>query len=172
MEMGFLKTNLPAPIVWVGLALAFVCFGFTFGGPRKQFWQRMTYTGLTLGTLSLAAQPALRKTKFTIKDVLLGVGSAGVLYVIFQIGDRLSRLILPKGSQEIDQIYSLDKHRPKQEIAARLALIIGPAEELFWRGLIQARFMQSYGRIVGTAMATAAYGGAHLVTGNLTLIGA
>jgi membrane protease YdiL (CAAX protease family) len=170
--MDFLRRNAPAPIVWLSLALAFVLFGFTFRGPRKQFWQRMTYTGLTLGTLSLVAQPELRRTRFTWKDVLLGLGSAGVLYGIFQIGDRLSRKILPGGARDIDQIYGLDAYRPKQEIAARLAFIIGPAEELFWRGLIQQRFMQAYGRVAGTAMATAAYGGAHLVTGNLTLIGA
>src|SRR5689334_22175082 len=117
--MGFLRKNLPAPIVWLGLSLAFICFGFTFGGPRKQFWQRMTYTGLTLGTLSLVSQPRLQKIRFTPRDVFLGIGSAGVLYGIFQIGDRLSRIILPQGAQEIDQIYGLDKHRPKQEIAAR-----------------------------------------------------
>lgn len=166
------RKELPAPVVWVGLALAFVCFGFTFRGPRKQFWQRMTYTGMTLGALSLAAQPTLRRVRVTPRDFILGLGSAGVLYGIFQLGDRLSRVILPQGAQEIDQIYGLDKHRPKQEIAARLALIIGPAEELFWRGFVQARLMEAFGRIPGAAMATAAYGGAHLVTGNLTLIGA
>ncbi len=170
--MDFLKKGLPQPIVWLALALAYVCFGLTFRGPRKQFWQRMTYTGATLGTLALVTQPSLRKTRFTINDVLLGLGSAGVLYGIFQIGDRMARLILPQGATEIDQIYGLDAHRPKQEIAARLALIIGPAEELFWRGLLQQRLMKQYGTIPGAAMATAAYGSAHLVTGNFTLIGA
>lgn len=170
--MDALKKYLPAPILWLGVVLAFVCFALTFKGPRKQFWQRMTYTGLTLGTFSLVAQPSLRKTRFTWRDVLLGLGSAGVLYGIFQIGDRIARLVMPKGATDIDQIYGLDAYRPKQEIAARLAFIIGPAEELFWRGFLQTRLMERYGRITGTALATAAYGGAHIVTGNLTLIGA
>src|SRR5438552_2120795 len=135
--MDSLKKYLPAPIVWLSVALAFVCFTLTFRGPRKQFWQRMTYTGLTLGTLSLVAQPSLRRTRFTWRDVLLGLGSAGVLYGIFQIGDRMARMIMPQGAMDIDQIYGLNTHRPKQEIAARLALIIGPAEELFWRGFLQ-----------------------------------
>ncbi|MDL1898666.1 CPBP family intramembrane metalloprotease [Anaerolineae bacterium CFX7] len=170
--MDFLKRNAPAPIVWVALALAFVLFGFTFRGPRKQFWQRMTYTGAALGPIALAAQPQLRKTRFTWTDVVLGLSSAGVLYAIFQVADRVTRKILPGGARDIDAIYGLDAYRPKQEIAARLALIIGPAEELFWRGFIQERFMNAYGRIIGTGMATAAYGGAHLVAGNFTLIGA
>ena len=170
--MDFLKRNAPAPIVWIALVLAFILFGFTFKGPRKQFWQRMTYTGAVLGPIAIAAQPQLRKTKFTFADILLGLGSAGVLYAIFQVADRVTRKILPGGARDIDNIYGLDAYRPKQEIAARLAFIIGPAEELFWRGFIQERFRQAYGRVIGTAMATAAYGGAHVVTGNLTLIGA
>src|SRR5581483_8802770 len=108
-----------------------------FRGPRKQFWQRMTYTGLTLGALALAAEPAARPRRLSARDVLLGLTSAGVLYGIFQLGDRMTRRILPQGAQEIDQIYSLDSHRPKWEIAARLASVIGPAEELFWRGFVQ-----------------------------------
>jgi len=166
------KKTVPTPFVWLCLVLAYILFGLTFRGPRKQFWQRMTYTGMTLGSVSLIAQPTLRQTKFTWRDIVLGLGSAGVLYGIFQIGDHLARIILPQGATDIEQIYGLDAYRPKQEIAARLALIIGPAEELFWRGLIQKHLMEKYGRIPGTALATAAYGGAHLVTGNLTLIGA
>ena len=68
-----------------GLAAAFVAFGLTFRGPRKQFWNRMTATGLTLGSLSLAARPELRKTRIGPKDVALGISSAAALYVIFQI---------------------------------------------------------------------------------------
>lgn len=167
-----LQDNAPPSAVTLSLGLAFFLFGLTFRGPRKQFWQRMTTTGAILGSLALVAQPELRKTRPTWRDVVVGLGSAGVLYGIFQIGDRLARRILPAGATEIDQIYGLDSYRPRQEIAARLALIIGPAEELFWRGLIQGRLMAQYGRVPGTALATAAYGGAHLVTGNLTLIGA
>ncbi len=166
------RNILPDPVVGLGLALAFVFFGLTFRGPRKQFWQRMTYTGLTLGSLSLAAEPRLRRTRFGLRDLLIGLGSAGVLYAVFQIGDRLARWILPKGGAEISSIYGLESLRPRNELAARLALIIGPAEELFWRGLVQERLMRKFGRLPGLALGVSAYGGAHLVTGNLTLIGA
>lgn len=162
----------PSPILWVSLLLAFGLFRFTFKGPRRAFWSRMTYTGALLGTLSLIAQPRLRNTRFTFRGAILGLASAGVLYAIFQIGDRLARRIMPNGSQEIDQIYGLDRYGNRREIGARLALIIGPAEELFWRGFLQGRLVNRFGPILGTAMATTAYGGAHLVTGNLTLIGA
>jgi membrane protease YdiL (CAAX protease family) len=170
--MRELRKGLPDLLVVPGVALAFILFGLTFRGPRAQFWQRMTYTGLTLGALSLAGEPRLRRTRFSFRDLWVGLGSAAILYGIFQIGDRLTRLILPKGAAEINSIYGLEALRPRNELAARLALIIGPAEELFWRGLLQARLMNRFGRLPGLALGVAAYGGAHLVTGNLTLIGA
>jgi membrane protease YdiL (CAAX protease family) len=71
---------------------------------------------------------------------------------------------MPRGREEIDDIYALRSLRPKDELAARLGLVIGPAEELFWRGFVQGR--------AGYLAATALYGGAHFVTGNVTLIGA
>jgi CAAX protease family protein len=162
----------PDPLVALALALAFALFGYTFRGPRAHFWHRMTGTGLTLGTLALVGEPRLQRTRFGWRDVLVGLGSAGILYGVFQIGDRMARRILPKGSAEINSIYGMETLRPRGELAARLALIIGPAEELFWRGLVQSRLIRKYGTIPGLGLATAAYGGAHLVTGNLTLIGA
>ncbi|HEU5015815.1 MAG TPA: CPBP family intramembrane glutamic endopeptidase [Roseiflexaceae bacterium] len=155
-----------------GLALAYVSFAQVFRGRRARFWPRMTRTGAILGSLSLASEPELRETRIGVKDVVIGLGSAGVLYIIFQIGDRFARWLLPKGSTEIASIYDLRTLGPTPVLAGRLALIIGPAEELFWRGLVQRRLMREYGPVVGTAAGTALYGGAHLVTGNVTLIGA
>jgi len=50
--------------------------------------------------------------------------------------------------------------------------IIGPAEELFWRGLVQEALMRRYGRWTGAAMAAVAYSAVHVTTGNFTLMGA
>ena len=58
------------------------------------------------------------------------------------------------------------------EIAARLALVVGPAEEIFWRGLVQTALMRRFGRWPGAALAATAYGGVHVTTGNFTLFGA
>jgi membrane protease YdiL (CAAX protease family) len=152
------------PVTAIGLAMAFGLFGLTFRGPRARFWERMTMTGLVLGNLALANDAELRRLRFRERDVALGLLSAAGLYAIFRVGDRTARRVMPKGSQEIEDIYSLRSLRPKSEIATRLVAIIGPAEELFWRGFVQRR--------IGAPGAAAAYGGAHLVTGNATLIGA
>jgi len=132
----------------------------------------MTATGLSLGTLAVLAEPELRATRVRARDVGLGMASAAGLYWIFRVGDRLARRLLPGGADEIDQVYELRSLRPVGELAARLALVIGPAEELFWRGLVQRRLAGRFGRWRGAAAAAAAYGGAHVATGNLTLTGA
>src|SRR5947207_1472243 len=107
------------PTLVGGLASAYAAFALVFRGPRSRFWQRMTGTGLSLGSLSLLAQPELRHTRIGPKDVALGLTAAGALYVIFQVGDRLARIILPKGSADIASIYELNTLRPQKEIAAR-----------------------------------------------------
>ena len=152
------------PVVTLGLAIAFGLFGLTFRGARAKFWERMTLTGFVLGAMALANDAELRRLRFRERDVALGLLSAAGLYAIFRAGDRMARTVMPRGSKEISDIYGLRSLRPKAEIATRLASVIGPAEELFWRGFVQRR--------IGTSGAALAYGGAHLVTGNATLIGA
>jgi membrane protease YdiL (CAAX protease family) len=156
----------------VGIGLAQALFAFTFRGPRARFWQRMTGTGLVLGAYGLTTSQASRHVRIGPREVALGLGSAAVQFATFQVGDRLARRIMPAGDREIGEIYGLRTLRPRGEIAARLAMIVGPAEEIFWRGTVQAGLMRLLGRWPGTAAGVAAYGGVHLVTGNLTLTGA
>jgi len=156
----------------LGLLVAYPAFALTFRGPRNRFWHRMTTTGAILGTLAIASDRSLQRPRLRLRDVALGLGIAAGLYGIFQVGDRMARKILPAGDENIDEIYTLREAAPKGEIAVRLAAVIGPAEELFWRGYLQREIANRWGGRVGALASTAAYGGAHLVTGNAALIGA
>lgn len=160
------------PLLGFGAGLAAIFFALTFRGPRKRFWDRMTGTGISLGGLALMSQPELRRTRIGFKEILLGLGSAGVLYGIFHIGDKLSRKIVPNGGQQIEDIYSLKRIRPRKELMMRLGMIIGPAEEYFWRGFLQDGLMRHFGKLWGSLMGIAAYGGVHIASGNFTLVGA
>jgi membrane protease YdiL (CAAX protease family) len=159
-------------VLGVGLGAAVGLFAWTFRGPRPQFWQRMFRTGGILGSFALLASPSARGARLRARDVPVGLASAGVLYGTFAVGDRFARRFVPGGDREIREIYALRTLRPRQEIAARLAFVIGPAEELFWRALVQAALMRRFGRWRGAALAAGAYGGVHVVTGNFTLFGA
>jgi len=155
-----------------GAAIAVPAFAATFRGPRSRFWDRMTATGLALGTLALATSPNARRVRIGPKEVALGFASAAVLYGTFRIGDRFARRFVPGADEQIREIYALRKLAPPAETAARLVTIIGPAEEIFWRGLVQEALMRRYGRWTGAALAAVAYSGVHITAGNFTLIGA
>jgi uncharacterized protein len=156
----------------IALTAAAAAFTATFRGPRRFFWQRMTLTGLGLGSLAVLASPPARRARIRWWHVPLGLLSAAVLYVTFQVGDRFARRFVPNGDRDIREIYALRTLQPPEEIGARLATVIGPAEELFWRGLVQSALMRRFGRWPGAALATVAYGGVHVTTGNFTLMGA
>ena len=156
----------------IGLAAATAAFAATFNGPRERFWQRMTMSGLVLGGWALLTSGASRRVGIGPWRILAGLLSAAGLYVTFAIGDRFARRYVPGGDAQIRDIYTLRTLRPRAEIATRLALVIGPAEEMFWRGLVQSALMRRFGRWPGAALAAAAYGGVHITTGNFTLFGA
>lgn len=143
-----------------------------FRGPRSQFWLRMTLGVGTLGAYALATEPALRRERFRGRDLPTGLVSAAALYAIFRVGDRMARRVMPAGDREIGDIYQLRTGAPRPAIAAALAFIIAPGEELFWRGLVQRHLESRFGRLRGTLIASSIYGGVHLVSENLTLTGA
>ena len=132
----------------------------------------MTWTGVGLGSFALLTSRPSRRLRPRWWHLPLGLASAGVLYLTFRGGDRFARRFVPGGDAQIRDIYALRSLRPKPEIAARLALLVGPAEEIFWRGMVQSALMGRYGRWRGAALAAMAYGGIHVVTGNFTLMGA
>lgn len=126
----------------------------------------------SLGAYALATQPGLRDERLRIRDFVTGFGSAAVLYGIFRVGDRLARRIMPAGDREIAGVYALRSNANRAAIATALALIIGPGEELFWRGLVQRNLQQRLGPLRAWLAASAIYGAIHLVSENLTLTGA
>ena len=67
-------------------------------------------------------------------------------------------------------IYSMKGGTPPAVIALLLLLVIGPAEEIFWRGFIQRRMMARWGANAGLIAATACYTLVHLPSLNFMLI--
>jgi len=154
------------------LALAASVFAGSFRGPKERFWTRMTLTGASLGALSLLTEPENRKLSFRIKHLVEGGAIAAGLYGIFRIGDKMARRIMPNGAGDIQEIYDLRSGQDPLRVGARLAFVIGPAEELFWRGHVQRQLEARQGKLGAAVQATLAYAGVHLASGNPTLVGA
>ena len=155
-----------------GTALAAACFAATFRGPRPAFWPRMTATGAVLGAFALGRRPELRRLRPRPRHLVEGAAVAAGLYAVFQVGDRAARRVMPAGGQDIAAIYDLRSGQSAARIAARLATVIAPAEELFWRGWLQRSLAVRRGRWQGAVLAAGTYGAVHLPSGNPTLVGA
>ena len=164
-------THISGRRVLVGMTGAAALWTAAFRG-KSGFWGKMAAGIGSLGVYALRANPDLRKTRLRPADVARGLASAGLLYGVFQVGDRFARKVMPNGGAEIDDIYRKRGLAPDPFIATALALLIAPGEELFWRGLVNRYLAQELGPVAGNAAGATLYGAIHLVSGNLTLTGA
>jgi len=104
------------------------------------------------------------------RKLILGVVSAFLLYLVFLLGNFISGQIIPNASSEIDSIYAFKGGASSWRILILMLLVIGPGEELFWRGFLQEQLSKRMGRVSGYLLATVLYTGVHVFTGNFILI--
>ena len=129
----------------------------------RAFWDRMTFTGHRPGRARAAHEPPARAVaRIRPRDVPLGLG-AGRTALRHVRRRRPVRAAVRARRRPRDPRASTRCGRcgRASEIAARLAFVIGPAEELFWRGIVQEALMRRFGRWPGAALAAMAYGGVH-----------
>lgn len=163
----------------LGLLLLSAAVGFfvLFSPGTKEaaaFWVLMPVTagGLAAAALYLDRPHLHASYAFKLWHVAAGVGSAIVLYGIFWVGHFVSTRVLPFAGEQVESIYTLQAGQNPWVIAALLALIIGPAEEIFWRGFVQQRLSRRYGMIIGFLIATTVYALVHIWSFNFMLLAA
>ena len=156
--------------VITGVVIAALLWFIIFVVRPLNFWASMCM-GITLLLLMALI---LDRTLFQIgklkpRHILIGILSAAILYGIFYVGNILSTLIIPLKDEQLAGVYTNRAGTNPLVIFAALLLVIGPGEELFWRGFIQKRLTERYG---GKAVVIAAvlYAAAHIVTLNFMLI--
>jgi hypothetical protein len=104
------------------------------------------------------------------KKILLGLIAAAALYAVFFAGNAVSRLILPFADSGIGAVYAFKSGASPVRIVLLMALLIGPGEEVFWRGFIQRRWQERFGPGRGFLLATALYTAVHVGSGNAMLV--
>jgi uncharacterized protein len=109
------------------------------------------------------ASGALRKTA-------LGISSAAALYAVFAVGRLLALRLFPFAAAGIGNVYGLKTGVPLLRIVLFIVLIIGPGEELFWRGFFQERAGTTTSRGFGFALTLLLYTSVHLASGNIMLV--
>ena len=136
------------------------------------FWYVMALGtgGLALAG-TLAAPGAMRaRLRFRPSDVAVGVISAAVLYAVFVVGRELTTRLLPFANDQIGAVYANKALLAPARIGLLIGLVIGPGEELFWRGFLQRELEARLGGWRGYALATLLYAAVHVFTGNVMLV--
>lgn len=165
-----MRTKPAAGHVILTVALAFVFWYLTFSVKWMNFWQSMSIAVVTLTGMSVyfAGMP-LNKQEINLKNVVIGVVSAGVLYGIFAAGNYLSQLMFNFARPEISAIYDIRHEGHAKLIAFVLLFITSPGEELFWRAFVQRWTMDKFGCLRGWLIGAMIYAGVHILSGNFML---
>ena len=100
----------------------------------------------------------------------MGILSALFLYLVFAIGNFFSRNIFSFAGSGIQDVYAFKMGASRLRIAVLMIFIIGPGEELFWRGFLQRSFQKKIGNYPGFILATGIYTLVHLGSGNVMLV--
>ena len=157
-----------------GICLAAVLWTIMFSpwtAPHVNFWVMMTCSGLALTLYSTWAAPGWWKDiRVGLSDVLLGVALAAALWGVFWIGDRLSSMMFGFARPQVDMIYGMKEGENPLVLTLLMLFIIGPAEEIFWRGYIQKILSQRWNPNWGFIVTTLVYSLVHLSKFNFMLI--
>lgn len=140
--------------------------------PAVNFWWMMTGSALTLSVFATLFSPGWwREVKWSISNVLLGVGIAVALWMIFWVGDKVSTWMFDFARPQVDSIYGMKEGESPWLLAALMLVLIGPAEEIFWRGYVQRTLSERWKNPdTGVAAATALYALVHAGSCNFMLI--
>ena len=129
-------------------AIVLMCFAFAFGGKES------------IGEQSPSAT-------FTC---LLGLAIAASLWLVFYAGNILSQLLFSFSRAQVNLIYNIKGNVSPTLLALLLLFVIGPAEEIFWRGYVQRTLSKYRSPFVAFLLTTACYTLVHLPSGNFMLI--
>jgi uncharacterized protein len=145
------------------IVLAFALWYFAFQTEVWNFWVRLSLAAALLATIALILTPDRWKLfRARPRDIAIGVASALLLYGIFWVGKQLALAILPFAADQIQSVYAKRGQLDLLSIGLLLFFLLGPSEEIFWRGFVQRR--------LGLPATTVLYALVHIWTLNLILI--
>jgi membrane protease YdiL (CAAX protease family) len=157
--------------LFLSVILAAVFWLALFGLKLVNFWWGMAAAAgiLALWSIITAGEKRGQLFKFRLSYFFLGLISAAFLYIVFWTGDFLSTRFVPFAAHEIQSIYSNKGQLDDWKIALLLFFWIGPAEEIFWRGMVQRILATNFGNNIGWFLAALIYAAVHLWAANLVL---
>lgn len=161
-----------AAAVMAAAVLWFIMFS-PWTAPYINFWTAMSCSAVILTALATCFRPDTWKSAaIKFADLPAGVAIAAALWCVFWIGDKTSSAIFGFARPQVELIYGIKGETSPWLLSALLLLLIGPAEELFWRGYIQRTLSEKWNADKGTAATLVLYSLVHVPSGNFMLVAA
>lgn len=142
-------------LVLGGLVVAGLAWTWLFAAGPTGFWSRAAVAGSIIGIYGIVAQRHRlgHLLELTLLDVAIGVAAAVVLYGVFWVGNLVLGRVLPAMACQVAELYAIRGTARTLQMVGVL-LVVGPGEEIFWRGFVQSR--------AGVVVALAGYAAVHL----------
>ena len=136
------------------------------------FWTAMSFSAIVLMNMAFALRPQwwIEDVKFDWKNVAGGVGLAVVLWGVFWLGDKASAWLFDFARPQVELIYGMKTGENPWLLSILLLILIGPAEEIFWRGYVQNALSKRWSPNVGFIVTTLVYALVHIWSFNFMLV--
>lgn len=156
------------------IILAFVLWTIMFSpwtAPHVNFWWAMTGSACLLTLLSSLFAPGWwKRISLTPSNIIYGILIAVALWGVFWLGDKFSQLLFDFARPQVDTIYGMKEGESPWLLTVLLLLLIGPAEEIFWRGYVQETISKRWNANIGFVVTTLVYALVHAGSFNFMLL--
>ncbi|WP_071459260.1 CPBP family intramembrane glutamic endopeptidase [Bacillus massilinigeriensis] len=152
---------------YLGFLIAHLLLFFTFED-KTVFWYIFTATMLVLISYSIIHE-SMEDNLPTFSYFAIGILSGIALYFLFWAGNFLIDITGLPLDRQISRLYRWFKPETVWHLIV-LILIIAPGEEIFWRGFIQKRLMNTASLRASIVISALMYASAHLYSGQVALI--
>ncbi len=164
---------LAAAVLW------FIMFS-PWTAPHVNFWVCMTASAIVLMFFAFAfggresigtdSERSSHDTPPVTFTCILGLAIAALLWLVFYAGNIVSQLLFSFSRAQVNLIYNIKGNVEPTLLALLLLFVIGPAEEIFWRGYVQRTLSKYRSPFVAFLLTTACYTLVHLPSENFMLI--
>lgn len=166
-----MKTEVRYKYALLSVLLAAILWFLLFVIKPLDFWLEMSLSIVLLSAVAAFFNKGkFQFGKITLRYILIGVLSAVLLYFVFYAGNIITGYILPFKNVQVMSVYNNKAGVDLRLISFLLVFIIGPGEELYWRGFIQNTLSAKHGSLKGFLLGTVLYAGVHILTGNFMLV--
>lgn len=157
----------------LAFVLAAVLWGIMFSpltAPHVPFWGMMAASACVLAVFAFVVSPDLRRMRWRVGDCFAGIAIAVGLWCVFWVGDQVSSWLFDFARPQVDLIYGMKEGVPAGLLSVLLLFLIGPAEELFWRGYVQGTLSERWGANAAFVVTVLVYALVHVVSCNFMLV--